>query len=835
MAKQSKKGRKELPAAVARRRRPGSPEAPEPGYTRNQWFAGGIAVAFTLSAILICFVGLPPTGPQISPDQTARVRIIAEFPFTYESRILTERRREELRQRIPPVYRIDMEPFARFREYLVGLQEAAAAFVDDPRLWQSDEEVPPFTPEEVVQVLREYDPDNTYNLSSNDLLTILNELSPERRANLFREGLAILETLYREGIIHPDEMELRTEESRLRFFNLHRESGHVSEVEALTHEEALRGLRINLSALAVPRSVSIAMFRVLRNGLKPNLVFDREETDRAIARAIEGVTPVTVTVREGDSIIEPGMRVTSLQLEQLNAYREDLQEARDTGIRGVNPLLFEQAALTLCLALIALLFVRIHNGSLHRHVRTLAVSALVLLVNLALIRLALEAAGETWGERTWTASVALPWVAPVALGPIVLAILVGSGPGILAAALIGVMNALMQGSSIGILLISVLSGVAGIYATRGIQLRTRVVRAGIISGGFMAIGAVVIGLRDTLELTTMGLQALAALGTGALTGVIVIGILPVMEQLFRYTTNITLLELTDFNHPLLRKMQLTAPGSYHHSLMVANLSENAAAATGANPLVCRVCSLFHDIGKMVKPEYYSENQRDDYNPHIERNPSMSALIIKAHVKEGIVLARQYKLPRIIRDVIREHHGTTLIQYFYYKAIEKQRKETPPVFPNAPSVELDKVNEDTYRYEGPKPRSLESAIIALADSVEAASRSLRKINLQSIEELVDGIFQARVEDAQLSEAPITLEELETIKQSFKFSLLNMLHARTEYPGNRGREGKLPGDPDPSGVSNSEAATPHEPPQSEPGAAKAPEPLQTEPGKSDSGPR
>ncbi|MCD8482335.1 MAG: HDIG domain-containing protein [Verrucomicrobia bacterium] len=251
--------------------------------------------------------------------------------------------------------------------------------------------------------------------------------------------------------------------------------------------------------------------------------------------------------------------------------------------------------------------------------------------------------------------------------------------------------------------------------------------------------------------------------------------------MFKYTTDITLLELTDYNHPLLRKLQVEAPGSYHHSLMVANLSENAASAIGANALVCRVCALYHDIGKVVKPEYFVENQREGYNPHIERNPSMSALVIKSHVKEGITLARQFKLPRIIQDVIQQHHGTSLIQYFYYKAIEKQRAaDSESALPNAPRIELDKVNEGTYRYEGPKPQFNESAIIMLADSVEAAGRSLRKVTPQSIAELVDKITIGKLNDGQFDETPITLEQLTKVKESFTNTLLSMLHSRVEYP-------------------------------------------------------
>ena len=275
-----------------------------------------------------------------------------------------------------------------------------------------------------------------------------------------------------------------------------------------------------------------------------------------------------------------------------------------------------------------------------------------------------------------------------------------------------------------------------------------------------------------------------------LTGILAVGLLPVFEQLFKITTEITLLELTDFNHPLLRRMQMEAPGTYHHSLMVANLSENAAAAIGASPLLCRVCCLFHDIGKLVKPVYFAENQRDDVNPHDEKNPSMSALVIKAHVKEGVEMARKEKLPRVIIDVIRQHHGTTLIKYFYYQAKERakeKQEDTHQPFSEKANARIKKkakeaivVDESTYRYDGPKPAFKESAIIFFADSVEAASRTLKKVTQPNVEELIDRIFKDRIEDGQLDNCPLTFQELDQIRKSFIYTVLNMLHARVEYP-------------------------------------------------------
>jgi putative nucleotidyltransferase with HDIG domain len=236
-------------------------------------------------------------------------------------------------------------------------------------------------------------------------------------------------------------------------------------------------------------------------------------------------------------------------------------------------------------------------------------------------------------------------------------------------------------------------------------------------------------------------------------------------------------------------MQMEAPGTYHHSLMVANLSENAAAEIGASPLLCRVCSFFHDIGKLVKPEYFVENQRDGINPHDAQNPSMSALVIKAHVKEGVEMARKFKLPRVITDVIRQHHGTSLIQYFYYQAQQRKKKGDSEA-PFQKKQDALYVEESTYRYDGPRPAFKESAIIFFADGIEAASRSLKNVTQPNIEELIDKMFQSRIDDGQLDACPLTFQELDKIRKSFIYTLLNMLHARIEYPKEESGSGNEP---------------------------------------------
>lgn len=741
---------------------------------------------FAAAVILICFVGLSPAGPQIIINQVARVRVVSEIPFSYESAILTKQLVEQRRERVPPVYRLNQDPYNRFSRFIENLNKG---------LTELDQKTAEAKPEERTAALRDFTNQlaskTRYSLNSENLAALVNTLDADQRNRAIQEGLMILREIYREGIYDSDHADMRNITGTLSLWNIENESGNIAQVEVQSEEDALRSLRINLLALDISREASVALYRILRVGLTPNLEFDPTKTEEKRKQIEANIDPVVINVQEGDTIIEPGTKVRALDLEQLTAYREHLNKAEEEGF-NISSLLWERILMTIAILLSAAIYILVGSRQLGHNKQKIALACTVFLLNMALIRLIIELG--SLGETNPALTAVLPYLAPVSFGSIVIAVILGAGPAVFVAVLIGVFNALMQGNSIPLLLISVLSSMVGIYICYEVHTRARVVQAGAFAGTTLAVCAFFIGLHSALDISYILQQMAAAIVAGAVTGILVLGILPVFESIFKFTTNISLLELTDFNHPLLRRMQVAAPGSYHHSLMVANLSENAAAEIGANPLVCRVCSLFHDIGKSLKPEYFTENQREGYNPHLLHNPSMSALVIKSHVKEGVKLAREYKLPRIIIDVIKQHHGTTLIQYFYYKALkEKQRDTHHPFGDNAPRIELDEVNESTYRYEGPKPQFKESAIIFFADSIEAASRSLPKVTPQAIDELLDKIFQHRFDDNQLSDCPLNFQEVDKIKRSFSFTLLNMLHSRVEYPSKEDQdEAKAKGD-------------------------------------------
>ncbi|MCB1062679.1 MAG: HDIG domain-containing protein [Verrucomicrobiae bacterium] len=384
-------------------------------------------------------------------------------------------------------------------------------------------------------------------------------------------------------------------------------------------------------------------------------------------------------------------------------------------------------------------------------------------------------------------------VAPYAFAPMLMALLLGRNHATYAAIYASLFGALLvQGSlAFEFLIFSLVAGSVAVYLTHKVRRRGRLMTAGgyvgfaVVAVGF-TLGVIQWPLFSELGSTPeawdmMGRQALAAVLVSTVTAVLVGGLLPIIEGAFRITTDISWIELADLNHPLLKRMTIEAPGTYHHSLVVANLAESAAEAVGANATLCRVCAYFHDIGKLTKPEYFIENIGDGENPHDDLTPTMSALIVIAHVKDGVDLALKYKLNREIIAVIREHHGTSMVQYFYHRAL-KQKEDFEALVREGQerSEDVPDVDQEGFRYPGPRPQTRESAIISLADAVESASRCLQKPTPQKIEQLIEELTRGRLREGQFDECPLTLQDLSTIKASFYSTLRSMMHNRISYP-------------------------------------------------------
>jgi cyclic-di-AMP phosphodiesterase PgpH len=378
---------------------------------------------------------------------------------------------------------------------------------------------------------------------------------------------------------------------------------------------------------------------------------------------------------------------------------------------------------------------------------------------------------------------------PYALAPLVLSVLLGKNYGVYAAVFVSLWSSILfRGVDAFLLVMSLISGFIAVFVTIQVRRRSRLLRAGLYVGLATWVLALSFGIISIpwLQLNQMdwarfGEQSAAAIFTSVITAMVVGGALPLLETLFQITTDMSWIEMADRNHPLLLRLSLEAPGTWHHSDVVADLAEAAANRVGANGTMCRACAYFHDIGKLVKPNYFSENIVGDENPHDDLAPTMSALIIIAHVKEGIDLALKYGLNQRIIDVIQQHHGTSMVAYFYKRALQQQQdaREGGKIM-NIREEDIPDVREESFRYSGPKPQFKECGIISLADAVESASRTLDKPTPQKIEQLVNEIINKRIAEGQLDECDLTLKEIRVIAETFRYTIQNMLHTRIKYP-------------------------------------------------------
>ena len=732
----------------------------------------GLFLLFFALVVTLCFLGQKPKGPQVILNHPATSRIVAEFPFEYTSSVLLETKIRAVRAQVPPVFQRTFEPYQAFTTVINDLNSSIARTLIDHEA-EGEAVVQAKLQETATSLIQAA----AVEIAPETITRLTIQTSPKERSNLTNDALSVLKALYEDGIYST--INGGSNSPQVTVIQLVDEAGRYNLPAARSLDDALVALRVRIDALSRNKSTARTLFEIFRAGLHPNLLYSATGTMRATERAILEIAPPILQFEEGDTLIEPGAIITASDIECLSAYREAaLIYGGDSLV--FNQLFLERVTLTLLLLLAVLIYVKQGLRDIHKRNRAIAITAVSILLNLLIVRLIMEI-GEVASLNNRPSLSMLPYIAPYALAPMIVAVLVGTAPAVISALIIAVLFGIIQDNSVEFLLIALISGVVGSFVSANIRKRAMLVRAGLLAGATAAVAGAFLGLLGNLSFGLVGQQFIIALVVGLLTGILAVGLLPIFEQIFNITTEITLLELTDFNHPLLRRMQMEAPGTYHHSLMVANLSENAAAAIGASPLLCRACCFYHDIGKLVKPEYFVENQKGGINPHAQKAPSMSALVIKAHVKEGVELARKYQLPRVIMDVIRQHHGTGLIQYFYHQAQQQQNQQTDlPFTEKIKKHDSQKVDESTYRYDGPRPAFKESAIIFFADSVEAASRSLKKVTQPAIEELIDNLFKSRIEDGQLDECPLTFKELHQIRSSFTFTLLNMLHSRVEYP-------------------------------------------------------
>jgi putative nucleotidyltransferase with HDIG domain len=496
-------------------------------------------------------------------------------------------------------------------------------------------------------------------------------------------------------------------------------------------------------------------YQILDSFLQPNLFYDERETQQRQNEAGAKVPRARGTVLARERIIESYDKVTPEHLQKLKSLMAEMARRRvsEGGFRWFLPILGRVMILLIGVGMIGA-FLFISRPQIYHDPRRVLLIALILLL-VIFISYLIHLIGLT------------EYLIPVAMATMLLTLFFDVQTAFVGTASLGIMLGSMRGYEFNTIFTALVIGLFAILAVRRVRSRTWIFKAILLlAAGYVSTIAATAFLRFTpLSQVLLNLRD-GVLLNALLCPIFTYGLMVVFEYLFDLTTDATLLELSALNRPLLRELALQAPGTYHHSIVVGTLSEAAAEAIGANSLLARVGAYYHDIGKTEMAEYFVENQRGGKNPHEKLTPNMSLLVITNHVKRGIEIAEENNIPREVRDFIPEHHGTNVVSYFYKKALEK----------NGDS----EVQESDFRYPGPKPQSEETGIVMLADAVEAACRALRDPSITRLRNMVNSIVEDRFKKGELDECPLTLRDLNFIKESFIRTLTGIFHGRTQYP-------------------------------------------------------
>lgn len=501
--------------------------------------------------------------------------------------------------------------------------------------------------------------------------------------------------------------------------------------------DQFRNMKISREARSVAQDIAFSVIR-------PNMVYDREATEVQQREAMASIEPVKIA--KNQVLIEKGTTITKEHKELL----KDLGMLADD--IGANlSLLSGIMLLVIALEGIIIFDIYFFHKDLISNDTNLALLALIIICTL-IISLVIKNLSN--------------YLIPLAAGTMLISILIDPSLALVSSFVMSAIAGIMLGNDFLLFLFNFIGALTAIFCTVKVSQRSDLTKAGGIIGGVNFVLIFGLGLLNNDNLFNTLRQCPLGLINGIFSSVLAIGILPFLETAFGITSSIKLLELSNPNQPLIKKLMIDAPGTYHHSVIVGNLAEAAAEAIGADSLLARVGANYHDIGKVKRPYFFIENQLTQDNPHDKLNPSLSALIITSHVKDGIEIAEEYHLPNCIKNFIAQHHGTTLLSFFYKKASDLQGGK--------------KIDEASFRYDGPKPQTREVAIVMLADSSEAAVRAMSKPTPGKIEGLIREIIRDKLIDGQLDECDLTLKELDKIAAAFSRVLVGVFHTRIEYP-------------------------------------------------------
>ncbi len=562
-------------------------------------------------------------------------------------------------------------------------------------------------------------------------------------------------------IMHPDPHN-GGEERLFRYPNRVYSTDETDDLKELIEREALK----------FPRPLQRSVLSLVMSDLNPTYLFDAELTRQQRDRVYQDTPPAVLTYDANRVLIPAGDTLTPFQVELLKQERLTY----DVRLGHVHAWLVRAGVFGSILLIMVGLWVYIFTYN-HKVARNpMRGFALTMLLMGCL-------AGAVFATQAWPSFMLFTVTFPTLLAAIILAIVYDQRFALAVGAIQSLVVMASMNLSIGIELV-VLAGLGiAVSQLKEVRSSSKLVLVGLWTGLAMGVTTLVVGVGSRPldlpgELVRIGWDAIGAVASGLLVGIIVQGVLPFIERLFRVTTAMRLKELNDASHPLLQRLAQEAPGTYQHSLRIADMAEAAADAINGNGLLCRVGAMYHDIGKINKPMYFIENQGGGPNRHNKLSPAMSLLIIVGHVKDGMEMAREYGLPTVLKHFIESHHGTTLVEYFYHAAKRKTEAEDKP----GPS-------EFEFRYPGPKPQTKEAAIMLLCDGMEAAARTLPDPTPVRLEQLVHNIAIKRLMDGQLDESAMTLAELHRVEQAITKTLCAIYHARIQYPAEKPEPGAV----------------------------------------------
>lgn len=724
----------------------------------RQW---AVWLAPPLLLLILHQVLFPPAGGfarvRYDVGQVTQDEIRAPFEFSAPRPVAdVERDRRDIAQRVKPVFELDLAAERRTRRALTEFRSFVDALTRDTGLGLSEQvarlqnEYPGLEPGTIRTVLVRADLDEIFAA----LEPTIESLMEDGIVDVLPRGTYQQVCVTGNSTVDPDR--LGGEEVALvcdrqpAAADLHR--GHRLATEL---EQALRE--------SLPRAeLRFAAADIGRYSALPNLLFDEVITGRLRLDA-ETTVPMVRTYARNERIVDQGVQITRddqavLEALQVERFRERLSRDRNARHRMRLGRILMLSSLLVGVVLLLKQVDPTLVWETNRYVLLFVLWALFI----GLAAVVLPRAG--WGGTAAVPAALLAMLAVVLYGEDVAYRIVASG-------LLMVWMVPEQTSSM--VLVWAVSGVSSVWMLRRVRNRNQFYRALGVVCAVAAGSALAVDLGAGSVASEALMNAGRAAGSVAVSTALTLFLLPLFEAFFGVTTELTLLELSDLNHPLVRRMSLESPGTFHHSQVVGMLGESAARSIGANSLLIRVGANFHDIGKMLKPRYFAENQGGT-NPHDELTPRMSALVIASHVKDGIELGREWGLPESVISFIPEHHGTSVMQYFYRKALEGNSEGAVLV--------------DDFRYPGPRPRTRETAILMLADGCEASVRSLRRPTMSRVREMVRKIFDGKTSEGELDECGLTLQELARIREAFIPILVGIHHQRVSYPGQREHEAK-----------------------------------------------